>query len=415
MPTHLGSLAIRRLPSFRQRFCNLGYLQPDTTSSCDPFSIPGFVSSLDGTSKDTLTPLGVWRTFDQSCPTSSHLPALLSNLEKSPYYSVAGKHSIANSQSTPGLITNKHVLLVGDSVDRSLVENFCWLAGETSKPVDSSHPWGKAALASAQKDPKSSSSQQIAHYCYLPKYNFLLTSMYHYGIDETDAWSKIPNYQGPGLFEDRISQLVLPFLKASANSDLMSNVTPKSRRTHVPDMVFFQSSFWDLALWAQQDIAAGRSAESDLTEMRLLKWRSRNVDMLSHLASKDVFGYETPLLWRSTHYPAEGANPTIEWFTGQDNPDATAAGKPNHPLFRLNRLHQLNEAQLSTLISGGDDYVRGSKSPSARLPDDLAFVPWGQVMLGQAGKQMDPISPSPNPGASIFAEMMLWNLALHKP
>jgi hypothetical protein len=255
-------------------------------------------------------------------------------------------------------------------------------------------------------------------------HSFLLTSVYHYGIDETNAWSQLPLYHSPGLFEDRVQHLFQKYLAAASNPVLASSALPSVRRSAKPDLVFYQSSFWDLALWAQQDIDAGSSAVSDLPEDRLLTWRSRNVDMLASLAS--AFGQDVPILWRSIHYPTDNAGATVEWFTGQEDPAAKAAGsvnspdaaaptKKNHPLFHLNRIQQLNHAQLSTLMPSGDDVVRGKRNRAATLPDSVQLAPWGQVLIGQDHMQQDMITPSANPGGSIFAEMVLWNLEVSNP
>lgn len=254
--------------------------------------------------------------------------------------------------------------------------------------------------------------------------------MYHYGIDETDAWSKIGAlYHAPGKFEDRVAKLYTPFFEAMSDKVHASSSLPLQRVRPQPDLIVFSSSFWDLARWAQQDIDSGKSAVSDLDETRLLEWRGRNVDMLNTLSQSSVGGKgSVPILWRSIHYPAENTAATVEWFTGQEQAAAapavggvgTGSGAgagdvihKNHPLFHINRIHQLNHAQLSALMPSGDDKVKGKLQRSATIPESVALAPWGQIMLGQDDKQMDPLNPSANPGASLWAEMVLWNLAIY--
>ncbi len=343
------------------------------------------------------------------------------------------------------IVANRTVLLVGDMVDRSLVESFCSLTGGKFEAVNRDHAWGKLALTSVPSEVSKgtdSPSYQMAHYCYVPEYDFLLTSVYHYGTDEEATWTSLPIYHSPALFEDRVQHLYKKYLESAANPVAASASLPSPRKSATPDLIFYHSSFWDLARWAKADIDAGRSAVSDVTEARLLDWRKRNVDMLHSLSQ--TFGADVPIVWRSTHYPTDNAGATVEWFTGQEDPHAgagvgiappsadeeaaakksasdtasaaggatAAGGTPHkfHPLFHLNRIQQLNHAQISTLMPSGDDTVRGKRFRSATLPDNVQFAPWGQMMMGQDHHQTDVITPSAVPGGTLFAEMLLWNL-----
>jgi hypothetical protein len=147
-----------------------------------------------------------------------------------------------------------------------------------------------------------------------PPPSFLLTSVYHYGTDTASRWRSLPSFVAPSLFEDRVSDLFVPYISA------MSSSLPQHRSPTLPpvrsrlDLVIFSSGFWDLAAWAREDIKAGSSATSDLSESRLLEWRARSVDMVAALAKAWP---KTSLAWRSSQIPSSSEPATVEWWTGE--------------------------------------------------------------------------------------------------
>jgi hypothetical protein len=80
---------------------------------------------------------------------------------------------LRNAQSLSHIMSNKTVLLVGDMVDRSLVEGFCQLTGGQIQAVHSQHAWGREALTQVPKEMANSrdaATYQMAHYCYVPQF-----------------------------------------------------------------------------------------------------------------------------------------------------------------------------------------------------------------------------------------------------
>lgn len=152
-----------------------------------------------------------------------------------------------------------------------------------------------------------------------PHPSFLLTSAYHYGTDMTSRWHSLPSYVSPSLFEDRVTDLFIPYISA------LTNVKPAARPPTLPpartrlDLVLFASTSWDLAGWTKDDLAAGRPAASDLDETRLVEWRARSVDMLSAL---DKAFPRASIAWRSEGVPLKSEAETLEMWTG-DKADST--------------------------------------------------------------------------------------------
>lgn len=144
--------------------------------------------------------------------------------------------------------------------------------------------------------------------------SFLLTSVYHYGTDTASRWRSLPSFVAPSLFEDRVSDLFVPYVAA------MSSALPQHRAPSLPprrsrlDLIIYSSGFWDLAAWARDDIRAGSSATTDLSESRLLEWRARSVDMVVALSKAWP---KTSLAWRSSQIPHSTETATVEWWTGE--------------------------------------------------------------------------------------------------
>lgn len=375
---------------------------------CDPFSLPGWVDWSIGTND-----LPAWRTFDPACSTSNLLGILISTLniqQKEP--SKISPHAVhalsaddSSVQELSAFFSNRTVLMIGDhQVDQSLVSHFCALTGHTMQAVDKSHPWGNSLNSVPPKHGFTpiKNNAPLAHYCYLPEYDFLLTSVYSYGADMSDSWRGEDLYNAPGLFEDRVTDLFQPYLRDMASAQHTSPALPLPRSKAEPDLILFNSGLWDLARWARYDIDTGVGLLENLSEERIMWWRSRMVDMLGSV--RKAF-QRTRIVWRNTAYPLASEASTVEKFLGIEG-----ERRKNHPLYHANRIAQLNSAQKSALEVHGDDVVKGERSRSARLPGDVVGLKFAQVMMGQDQQSVNPLAPSQLPCGALFAEMLLWHL-----
>ncbi|SAM85160.1 uncharacterized protein UBRO_07725 [Ustilago bromivora] len=375
---------------------------------CDPFSLPGWVDWSIGTND-----LPAWRTFDPACSTTNLLGTLISTLnieEKDPSKITPHKlHALYSASSSVeelnAFFTNRTVLMIGDhQVDQSLVSHFCALTGHTVQTVDKTHPWGSSLSSVPPKHGFTpvKNNAPLAHYCYLPEYDFLLTSVYAYGADTSDSWRGEQLYNAPGLFEDRVDDLFKPYMRDMASSSLTSPALPLPRGRSEPDLIWFNSGLWDLARWARYDIDTGVGLLENLSEERIIWWRSRMIDMLGALRKT---WRRTRIVWRETAYPLASEASTVEAFLGIEG-----AQRKNHPLYHANRIAQLNQAQRSALDVHGDDVVKGERSRSARMPSDVVGLNFADVLMGQDQHSLNPLAPSQLPCGALFGEMMLWHL-----
>ncbi|EST08702.1 hypothetical protein PSEUBRA_001781 [Kalmanozyma brasiliensis GHG001] len=374
---------------------------------CDPFSLPGWVDYSIGTND-----LPAWRTFDPSCTSSTYLASLIStlNIQQEDPSKIAPHHEHtpargASVEELNSFLSNRTVLLIGDQrVDQALVSHFCSLTGHKAQPVDKSHPWGNSLNMVPAKHGFTpvKNNAPLAHYCYVPEYDFLVTSVYSYGADTSDTWRGEALYNAPGLFEDRVTDLFVPYLKAMASSKSTSPALPLPRGKAEPDLVFFNSGLWDLARWAHHDIDTGVGLLENLSEERIMWWRSRMVDMLNSVSG----AWRKPrIVWRNTAYPLASEASTVEAFLGIEG-----ERRKNHPLYHANRIAQINGAQRSALEVHGDDVVKGERARSARMPNGVVGLGFAEVMMGQDQHALDPLAPSQLPCGALFGEMMLWHL-----
>ncbi|PWY97819.1 hypothetical protein BCV70DRAFT_46044 [Testicularia cyperi] len=377
------------------------------SKKCDPFSLPGWVQWSIASSE-----FPSWRTFDASCTTSNLMSALISTLnieDKDPNKIAPHQiHKLTSSLNVDELntfFTNRTVLLIGDhKVDHAMVSHFCSLTGHHIETVDKEHPWGNSLNTVPPRHGFTPIDRNgpLAHYCYLPEYDFLLTSVYSYGADVAESWKGEGLYNAPSLFEDRVTDLYQPYFKAMASSSETSPALPKPRVRAEPDLIFFNSGLWDLARWARQDIDTGVGLIENLSEERIFWWRARMVDMLTSIRK----AWKKPrIVWRDTHFPLATEATTVESFLGIE-------GQPrkNHPLYHANRIAQLNQAQRSVLEAHGEDVTKGERQRSSRLPSDVVGVPFAQILMGQDQSTDHPLVPSQLPCGALFAEVMLWNL-----
>lgn len=76
-------------------------------------------------------------------------------------------------------------------------------------------------------------------------------------------------------------------------------------RHAAPDFVEVSSGTWDLARWAEQDVAAQRDTSSGLAQDRVTWYRFRVGQILEKV--RKAFPDAKAKTWRSLHYPLDQA------------------------------------------------------------------------------------------------------------
>lgn len=177
-------------------------------------------------------------------------------------------------------LRNKTVLLVGDSVDRSLVEMLC-------KKLD-----GKLTITTPtsfydenieKKDDQVSGG--YSRVCYYEPYDLWFGNYFFYGFDTTDdLWLDKTTYLPPGDYKKRLK------LFKQALGTLDRDV----------DLVTVNMGFWELARFDRLDSQKGSEASRTLPDEQIkeyksnLGWFKLQIDNLFH---------GSRIVYREMHYP----------------------------------------------------------------------------------------------------------------
>lgn len=121
--------------------------------------------------------------------------------------------------------------------------------------------------------------------------------MFHFGLDQEDYWrdSRMPQYTAPGMFEHRLTDIVEP-LVAAMRAD---------GRHSAPDFVEVTSGVWDLARWAELDLAGQQETTTPLAQERITWFRFRVGQLLEK--TRKMFPNAKAKTWRTMHYPTDQA------------------------------------------------------------------------------------------------------------
>ena len=291
-----------------------------STPSCHPYAAEGALQ-VDLSDPDQNR----WRPHDPKCQPPNLFARLRFLNER------YQRETIAPTEFD--WLRGKTVLLIGDAASRGQVENFCALMGEDSEVIRPTHKWAPASgrsrassrvrVAESQRanrlSPRSSNMYRDAgrpRMCYVPHFDFLvstarsnsfllatadpssclqLLSVLHYGFSQDESWSTSQNPQctAPEMLERRISDVIKP---------LLSNIRADGRPS-APDYIEFAPGPWDLARWAEQDLAAQRDTNEPLSPDRLAWFRNRLAATGNRLQA--AFPTATTKIWRTMYFPLD--------------------------------------------------------------------------------------------------------------
>ncbi|GAA6060986.1 hypothetical protein JCM10212_000672 [Sporobolomyces blumeae] len=379
---------------------------------CDPYASFGTLQ-VDSTEADR----NLWIPFDPTCQPPNFL-SRLRDLSLHPSSKV--------DPSEFSWLRNKTALLIGDSISREHVENFCQLMGEESEVIRPSHRWAtgpsparapvKASHAIERPNRLSGRGYRVVRdasrprVCYIPQFDFLLVSVFHFGLDQEDYWrdSRMPQYSSPGMFEHRLTDQIQP---------LISHIRADGRRS-APDYVEITSGTWDLARWAEQDILAQRPTEQALSQDRLTWYRFRVGQMMDKVRS--AFPDAKAKVWRTIHYPTDQVA-EYDYFMDKINPRSSNAsrGATEPPSFSHNRIHQLDQAVRSLVLPSSAtptsmDPLATEDEEDAEHSDvphpEFRINEWGTILKGHEAHQKDRLHGDPLPGGYLWGDIMLYEL-----
>lgn len=205
-------------------------------------------------------------------------------------------------------LLGRTILVLGDSIDRNSVVHMCELIKKpiqvTSwKDIQRQAPMGSAAQdLTHQHGPNFEGFDQrgLPHLCHVPELDFVMVNGFHYGMDDDERFNSKghPDWHLPGRFEDRIDQLVLPFVKG------------KNGLQRKIDLVVWSSGVWDVARFGTIDDQVGDDIHSPLSQERLAWWFDRAIACVEKV--KETFP-EARLIVRKMHR-INVSSPEVRWM-----------------------------------------------------------------------------------------------------
>lgn len=303
-------------------------------------------------------------------------------------------------------LRNRTVMLIGDSIERDHVTQFCDLLGQPVTIAKGNHKYAvpvdfSATSASVKNDRlrrlalKGLQESTLPRVCYIPEANFLLTNVYHFGLDELDYWKGLDQFHGPGSIEERFTERVQPYLKLLEQDGRQE-----------PDIVEISSGMYDLARWAQQDMSAQRSTEDPLTDDRISWYRARTKKFMD--ITTDTFP-NAMKMWRGSTLPEDQAA-ELDYFNDRfgHSPETVT------PHFAVDRVQQLD----TVVRKLAEPYKPSSRTANAlgkrAIFSTKTFVynAWSSIIRGVPAHQLDRLHGNDlaTPAAVIWSDIMLWHL-----
>jgi len=304
------------------------------------------------------------------------------------------------------------MVLLGDSIERDHVALFCGMMGQEVETVKGHHP---LALSSDSMEPskaaelkkkdrygrialKGMQDSTLPRVCHLKDLDFMMINLYHFGMDQDDYWRNLDQYHAPGTIEERFTYHYQPVeLKLKAMGRAV-------------DMVEIGTGMYDLARWAKEDVASGKSTEEDLSEDRLTWYQERLQKFTSLTADSFPDAIKT---WRGVTV-AEDQAEELDYFNDRfgHSPSSVTA------YFAPNRAEQL-AAEASKLLkpfipksstrASREMVKRGSvASPGS----EIHLNTWTELVKGVPAHQLDRLHGGDlaTPGAALWSDIALWHL-----
>ncbi|GAA5896420.1 hypothetical protein JCM8208_001870 [Rhodotorula glutinis] len=280
------------------------------------------------------------------------------------------------------------VLVIGDSVDRNGLVQFCQLFRRNvtiSHYHDiSRHPPGPYPLdLTKEHGPKFDGWDQrgLMHRCELPFADgsgvaLRVINGFHYGMDALDEFNTPDHndWHAPGKVETRIDQLFLPAIEQLGGVDKI-------------DVVQLHSGMWDLALFGMQDDKTRWLLTTPLTPEQLAWWQERMRHAIDHVRQRFP---KARIVLRKLHRTDDAVAGT-QYITNCAS--STFAAPSRSPRSRR-RVHQLRHLQEEVARSEG-----------------LPIFDFGHVLEGYQLFQ-EKVHPLLVPGGVVYAHNIVHQLRL---
>ena len=111
--------------------------------------------------------------------------------------------------------------------------------------------------------------------------NLRIVNGFHYGVaDDISEFKYAPDFHGPGLAEDRVTELFEPFVRTLGKIDM---IQLHSGSPSAPLPSFADGTVWDLAFWGRTDSRKGISTLEPLRTEQIEHWLKRMRSLIDHV------------------------------------------------------------------------------------------------------------------------------------
>ncbi|BGP49632.1 hypothetical protein JCM10450v2_005533 [Rhodotorula kratochvilovae] len=437
--------------------------------SCNPFKEPGRLTvDLKDPAKN------VWRPYEEACPPSRMMGGLNKSVEALQKKPNAARHRGPSRSHDTTLrqfrgegeapffpwFENATILLLGDSMERLHLADFCDLIGGNATNINPEHPAsaptyrkplptilgedGQETEASIQakaerrrledqweNERKDSWFYTRPWMCDIPEYNATIVSTFMWGLEDMEeVFSTEDFYHGPPTWLQRFRHITLPMLERLA----AHTGRPQLLK---PTLIEIASGYWDLRAMTEEDfIGAGiprpYPKESDLSfgeigTAREERWVKHATEVLQEVArafpGPKGIRDGPPISWRTMHHPKRN-NYTpyarvapLDALARKTMHELRVSSLATHPTFLHNVLDSLQGMRERYFPREALDELNAVKE--ARQHDDptdygfderIRVDEIGKLLEGQEHHYRDFLHPDVLPGAYIWGEIILYEL-----
>lgn len=442
---------------------------------CNPFKEPGRLQ-VDTENKYN----NVWRPYDEDCPTSQMFQGLIRAVNKTREREQAARPARSGplrAQDTttrlqvtqdgivqfPWLV-NATVLLIGDSMERLHLNDFCDLVGGEATNINPMHvasppPFHKSIQPVYDRDGSETPESKMARQerkraesewenrehswyytrpwiCDVKEYNFTLINTFTWGMEDMELVFQTEDFfHAPSTWLERFHHIALP---------LLHNLATYLGRPQIanPTLIEIASGYWDLRGMTEQDfIAAGYSKpypkDSDIAfgpigRQRELKWVKNVQKVVKDVARtfSGPYGIRSgpPILWRTMHHvkrnnytPYSRVTP-LDALARKTMHELRVSSLATHPTFLSSMLQSLpyyqharkyfsREAleQIRRTKEQEEDSLEGDETDYG-FDERLRVDEIGKLLEGQENHMRDFLHPEVLPGSYIWADILLYEI-----
>ncbi|BGP29360.1 hypothetical protein JCM10296v2_001099 [Rhodotorula toruloides] len=436
--------------------------------NCNPFKEPGRLE-VDVRNKFN----NIWRPYDEACPPSQLMEGVVNSVEAMKKTSRRGFHKQRGprrshdttvrwqgdkderGQFYPWLV-NATIVLLGDSMERLHLSEFCDFVGGDLHHITPRHPasppiyrkklptllnaYGEETEESKRRKEERRKKEDQWEFdrakswnitrpwvCDIKEYGATIVSSFHWGLEDLeDAFESEDFFHGPSTFLQRFFHKDLPLIKnLAAHFDRPSIL--------LPTVIEVASGYWDLRQMTEEDfIKAGipRPYPTDddrsfgpIGEEREARWRKHIVEVIKEVAKAfpGTRGVrDGPVIsWRTMHHPKRNNYTpysrvaSLDALARKTMHDLRVSSLATSPAFRSNSgslVHSHLPPETLQEIERIGQELGDADGTDYGFDERLRVDEVGKLLEGQENHFRDFLHPDALPGSYLWSDITLYEV-----